>query len=135
MTLIYLPFIPLPIFPSFLLAPCPPSQVQTTLDCDGNRALVSWLSSRFPGSYTASIVDQSRGLLNCSTVNSSCWVPSLKCGQVYDVSVIYYNGLCRSRPSSPIQMNSGETRASILCFGFNQNLTLACKFSPKLRLW
>ncbi|XP_017343677.1 uncharacterized protein LOC108276481 [Ictalurus punctatus] len=87
-------------------APCPPSQVQTTLDCDGNRALVSWLSSRFPGSYTASIADQSRGLLNCSTVNSSCWVPSLKCGQVYDVSVIYYNGLCRSRPSSPIQMNS-----------------------------
>ncbi|XP_053096527.1 uncharacterized protein LOC113530559 [Pangasianodon hypophthalmus] len=87
-------------------APCPPSQVQTTLDCDGNRALVSWLSSRFPGSYTASMVDQSGGLLNCSTVNSSCWVPSLKCGQVYDVSITYHNGICRSRPSAPIRMNS-----------------------------
>ncbi|XP_060792637.1 fibronectin type III domain-containing protein 7-like [Neoarius graeffei] len=87
-------------------APCPPSQVEATLDCDENRVLVSWLSSSFPGSYTASMVDQSEGLLNCSTLNSSCWVPSLKCGQVYVVSVTYHNNMCHSRPSSPIQINS-----------------------------
>lgn len=113
----------------FLPAPCPPSQVQATLDCDGNRALVSWLSSRLPSSYTASIVDQSGSLLSCSTVNSSCWVPSLKCGQVYDVSVTYHNGICRSKLSAPIRMNSGESRAAIctLWVGFTQNLTGGCR--------
>ncbi|XP_058265731.1 uncharacterized protein LOC131365857 [Hemibagrus wyckioides] len=101
-------------------APCPPPQVQTTLDCDENRALVSWQSSRFSGSYTASVVDLSGGLLSCSTVNSSCWIPSLKCGQVYDVSVTYHNGTCRSRPSTPIRMNSvpcgpGNFHTSVNC--------------------
>lgn len=96
-----------------LPAPCPPSQLQTTLDCDGNQALVSWLSSRFPGSYTATMVDQSGGLLSCSTVNSSCWVPSLKCTQVYDVSVTYHNGICQSRASASIKMNSGKSRATV----------------------
>lgn len=136
-TSIYFPFIQFFLFSLFLPAPCPPSQVQATLNCDENRALVSWLSSHFPGSYTASMVDQSKSLLNCSTMNSSCWVPSLKCGQVYVVSVTYYNGMCRSRPSLPIQMNSSESRATvcILCFSFNQNLTMTCKFSLKWRLW
>ncbi|GAA6076390.1 uncharacterized protein LOC113651476 [Tachysurus ichikawai] len=101
-------------------APCPPAQVQTTLDCDGNRALVSWQSSRFSGSYTASIVDLGGGLLSCSTVNSSCWIPSLKCSQVYDVSVTYHNGICRSRTSTAIRMTSvpcgpGNFQTSINC--------------------
>lgn len=121
------------MFSLFLPAPCPPSQVEATLDCDENRVLVSWLSSSFPGSYTASMVDQSEGLLNCSTLNSSCWVPSLKCGQVYVVSVTYHNDMCHSRPSSPIQINSSESSVTvcILCFSFNQNLAMACKFSLK----
>lgn len=98
-----------PSFSFFPPAPCPPPQVQATLDCSGNRVLVSWLS-RFPGSYTASMVDQTGVLLTCSTMNSSCWVPSLKCSQVYDVSVTYNNSICPSKLSVPIRINSGKSR-------------------------
>ncbi|KAI5096119.1 hypothetical protein C0J45_14549, partial [Silurus meridionalis] len=110
-------------------APCPPNQVQATLDCEGNRALVSWLKSQFPGSYTASMVDQSGGQLNCSTVNSSCWIPSLKCGQAYNVSITYYNNICRSKTSSPISINS------IPCGPENFHTSLECSSGAVQLTW
>ncbi|KAI5609206.1 hypothetical protein C0J50_6208 [Silurus asotus] len=110
-------------------APCPPNQVQATLDCEGNRALVSWLKSQFPGSYTATMVDQSGGQLNCSTVNSSCWIPSLKCGQAYNVSITYHNNICRSKTSSPISINS------IPCGPENFHSSLECSSGAVQLTW
>ncbi|XP_017573413.2 uncharacterized protein LOC108439482 [Pygocentrus nattereri] len=87
-------------------APCPPSQVQAALDCGGNKALVSWLGPQVTAAYTAMMEDQSGGLLSCSTTASSCWVPSLKCNQTYDISVTYHDGICPSKPSPAIHMKS-----------------------------
>ncbi|KAK1803500.1 hypothetical protein P4O66_020926, partial [Electrophorus voltai] len=85
-------------------APCQPSQVQAALDCSGNRALISWQGPR--GSFTATLQDKTGALLSCSTMDSSCWVPDLKCSQVYDVTVTYHTGICPSKPSQPIYMKS-----------------------------
>ncbi|XP_076840783.1 uncharacterized protein fndc7b [Brachyhypopomus gauderio] len=89
-------------------APCPPTQVRGVLDCGGNRALISWLGPQDGAlpSFTASMQDQGGGLLSCSTTNSSCWVPSLKCSQIYDITVIYHSDICPSKPSSPVYMES-----------------------------
>uniref|UniRef100_A0A8C1XY97 Fibronectin type-III domain-containing protein n=1 Tax=Cyprinus carpio TaxID=7962 RepID=A0A8C1XY97_CYPCA len=64
--------------------------------------------------------DQYGGLLSCSTTANSCRIPNLKCGQVYDISVIYHDGICPSMPSHAIQMKSvpcGPTnvRAEVQC--------------------
>lgn len=101
-------------FSFFPQAPCPPSQVQATIDCAGKRVLVSWLSSRFSGFYMARMADQSGGLLNCTTMNNSCWVSGLKCGQVYNITVTYNNGLfnCPNKISVPIRINSGKSGKS-----------------------
>ncbi|KAF4097010.1 hypothetical protein G5714_022979 [Onychostoma macrolepis] len=87
-------------------APCPPGSVEALLDCQENQALVSWLGTRSMISFTATMEDQHGGLLSCSTTANSCRIPDLKCGQVYDISVIYHDGICPSMPSYAIQMKS-----------------------------
>ncbi|KAL1249579.1 hypothetical protein QQF64_020584 [Cirrhinus molitorella] len=87
-------------------APCPPGSVEALLDCQENQALVSWLGTRSMISFTATMEDQLGGLLSCSTTANSCRIPNLKCGQVYDISVTYHDGICPSMPSHAIQMRS-----------------------------
>uniref|UniRef100_A0A8B9HN00 Fibronectin type-III domain-containing protein n=1 Tax=Astyanax mexicanus TaxID=7994 RepID=A0A8B9HN00_ASTMX len=101
-------------------APCPPSLVQAELDCDGNQALVTWLGTQGTAAYTAMMEDQSGGMLSCSTTASGCRVPSLKCGQIYDVSVTYHDGICPSKPSSPVHLKSvpcgpANVQAHVVC--------------------
>lgn len=93
-----------------LSAPCPPGSVEALLDCQENQALVSWLGTRSMISFTATMEDQHGGLLSCITTANSCRIPDLKCGQVYDISVIYHDGICPSMPSHAIQMKSGKER-------------------------
>ncbi len=95
--------------PSFS-APCPPGSLEALLDCQENQALVSWLGTRSMISFTATMEDQHGGFLSCSTTANSCRIPDLKCGQVYDISVIYHDGICPSMPSHAIQMKSGKER-------------------------
>ncbi|XP_054458913.1 fibronectin type III domain-containing protein 7-like [Anoplopoma fimbria] len=68
--------------------PCPHSDLQTTLDCNTNTAVVSWTPGSGIRYYNASadafrIVHQQ----TCSTNGSSCNISSLLCGESYRVSV------------------------------------------------
>ncbi|XP_075901618.1 uncharacterized protein fndc7b isoform X2 [Nelusetta ayraudi] len=87
-------------------AACPPDQVSTTLDCEANQALISWRGQPQMNSYTAVIVDEAQGLLSCSSTNTNCTIPNLKCGQHYTVTVSHHDGMCPSIPSEPIYMES-----------------------------
>ena len=59
-------------------------------------------------SYTATIVDEHQGLLSCSSTNTSCKIPNLKCDQMYTVTVCHHDGMCPSMPSEAIYMDSGR---------------------------
>nr|XP_046247875.1 uncharacterized protein LOC124060678 [Scatophagus argus] len=87
-------------------AACPPDHVAASLDCAANEALISWRGQPKMNSYTATIVDEDQGLLSCSSTNTSCKVPNLKCGQLYTITVCHHDGMCPSRPSEPIYMES-----------------------------
>nr|XP_020513608.1 fibronectin type III domain-containing protein 7-like [Labrus bergylta] len=87
-------------------AACPPDQVTASLDCAANEALVSWNGQPRINSYTATIVDEQQRLLSCSSTNTSCRIPDLKCGQLYTVTVGYHDGICPSMPSEAIYMES-----------------------------
>lgn len=89
-------------------AACPPDQVSASLDCAANDALISWRGQPQMNSYTATIVDEEQGLLSCSSTNTSCSIPNLKCGQLYTVTVRHHDGMCPSMPSEPIYMESGR---------------------------
>ncbi|KAL7397583.1 hypothetical protein ABVT39_024505 [Epinephelus coioides] len=87
-------------------AACPPSHVTTSLDCAANEALISWLGQPEINSFTATIVDEYQGLLSCSSTNTTCRVPNLKCGQLYTVTVSHHDGVCPSMPSEAFYMES-----------------------------
>lgn len=100
----------------FISAPCPPDEVIASLDCAANEALISWRGQLDVNSYTAIITDEDQGLLSCSSINTSCSVPNLKCSQLYTVTVSHHDGICPSMPSQPIYMESGSRiRFSCLC--------------------
>ncbi|KAK9519631.1 hypothetical protein VZT92_022346 [Zoarces viviparus] len=85
---------------------CPPDHVTASLDCVANEALISWRDQPKINSYTATIKDEDQGLLSCSSTNTSCRVPNLKCGQLYTATVKSYDGMCPSMPSQEIYMQS-----------------------------
>lgn len=99
---------------SFLINPanCPPSNLTASLDCASNVALISWNASPTMSSFTATMTDESSGLLSCSSFTTSCKVPNLKCGQLYSVTATYFDGSCSSMPSPPIYMQSGRNSLS-----------------------
>lgn len=114
-----------------LSAACPPDQVSATLDCDANEALISWRGQPEMNSYTAAIEDQGQGLLGCSTTNTSCTIPNLKCGQNYTITVSHHDGMCPSMPSQPVYMESGKKHirfdfTSIFCYSCYENWLSLC---------
>lgn len=93
-------------------ANCPPSNLTASLDCASNVALISWSATPTVSSFTATMMDESSGLLSCSSFTTSCKVPNLKCGQLYSVTATYFDGICSSMPSDPIYMQSGRNNHS-----------------------
>ncbi|XP_048845071.1 uncharacterized protein fndc7rs1 isoform X2 [Brienomyrus brachyistius] len=110
-------------------APCPPYQVNASLDCSGNRALISWWNTQKTGSHTATIKDQYAGQFNCSSTTDGCIIPDLRCGQTYTVNVAYYNGRCQSLPSGTVQMNS------VPCAPTNVTAVRNCQQSSVMVSW
>lgn len=102
----------LPLLP----APCPPTSVQAFRDCDVNQALIVWQNDQLTGLYTATIEDESRARLNCTsnTVNK-CNITSPPCGKRFNVTVTYSDGHCLST-STPISMDSGSKLKGIDSF-------------------
>lgn len=92
----------------FISAPCPPDEIVASLDCAANEALISWRGQLDVNSYTAIITDEDQGLLSCSSINTSCSIPNLKCSQLYTVTVSHHDGICPSMPSQPVYMESGS---------------------------
>uniref|UniRef100_A0AAR2LCM5 Fibronectin type-III domain-containing protein n=1 Tax=Pygocentrus nattereri TaxID=42514 RepID=A0AAR2LCM5_PYGNA len=87
-------------------APCTPVNVQAVKDCQSNTATVQWQGQQSGGSYTALLVDNEGGMLNCSTSRNNCSIPSLRCGHTYNITVMQNNTHCNSLPSATIQMES-----------------------------
>ncbi|XP_034531079.1 uncharacterized protein LOC117806306 [Notolabrus celidotus] len=100
-------------------AACPPDHVDASLDCAASEALISWRGQPEMNSYTATIEDENQGLLSCSSTNTSCRIPNMKCGQMYTVTVFYHDGICPSMPSKAIYMESvpcgPELKADLDC--------------------
>ncbi|XP_051866725.1 fibronectin type III domain-containing protein 7-like [Pristis pectinata] len=87
-------------------APCTPSNVHTQLDCDTNGANVIW--DKYDGAinYMVSASGSDGTQMMCASVHTNCWLPDLKCGQVYTATVIASNYMCNSSRSSPVNFET-----------------------------
>ncbi|XP_075688602.1 fibronectin type III domain-containing protein 7-like [Rhinoderma darwinii] len=82
-------------------APCDPDNVQAIAQCPDNTLAVSWGPSVGAVFYTASALGSSGFFYNCSSVNTSCQITGLQCGESLSVSVIAYDDQCASMSSAP----------------------------------
>ncbi|XP_012990390.2 uncharacterized protein LOC105029012 isoform X2 [Esox lucius] len=109
--------------------PCPTDHVHAFLDCAANQALIVWQGYSSRLSYTAIMEDTEGGLLSCSTTGNNCTIPSLKCGQLYSVSVTHHDGICPSIRSNTINMES------VPCGPANVNTKVDCGSGTLMVSW
>nr|XP_019965387.1 PREDICTED: uncharacterized protein LOC109644441 [Paralichthys olivaceus] len=75
-------------------APCPPTDLMVNSSCRSNNVVVSWQASQGSFSYMAVAVDAQGHRWSCNTSSTSCQIPSLLCGQQYQVYAVGSDGNC-----------------------------------------
>ncbi|XP_055364580.1 uncharacterized protein LOC121202196 [Betta splendens] len=88
-------------------APCPLQNVTNTLDCTSNALTVSWAPRSRPVNCSARAVSRAGAEVLCSTQGSSCTLPSLKCGDQYNVTVKATSSTCEGPSSVATVVYSG----------------------------
>lgn len=92
-------------FPS---APCPPTNVEVSLQCNGSVGIVRWTAARNAETYTATATGSNGQYHTCTSNGTSCNFIDLLCEEDYTVSVVTVERGCRSEPSLPVNLRSGQ---------------------------
>ncbi|XP_051515678.1 uncharacterized protein LOC127418869 [Myxocyprinus asiaticus] len=97
-------------FPStaytFIAGPCPPTNVQVSLQCDGNVGFVYWTAASHAELYIATAVGNEGHTHTCTTNGTSCNFTDLQCGENYTLTVVTVERGCQSEPSTPVILRS-----------------------------
>lgn len=88
--------------------PCIPTNVDISMDCTKNEALVSWSASDGALSYNV-MAQTTNGLVSyCETTDLQCSLSNLNCGLQYFVQVVALDNICSSLPSPASPFLSGN---------------------------
>nr|XP_055057047.1 uncharacterized protein LOC129441425 [Misgurnus anguillicaudatus] len=94
--------------------PCKPQNASAQLNCNTNTAVVTWEPSDRVLSYIVKASSPDGHQINCTSSNYSCTLPSMHCGQNYNVTVAALIGGCcnnkanfilPSAPCAPLMVN------------------------------
>lgn len=88
--------------------PCPPVDVEPTLDCSTGFARVHWAASRGARFYSVRATGVEEHECGCETESQSCVLTELMCGLTYNISVTAVNSVCNVSHSAVTQMKAGE---------------------------
>ncbi len=94
---------------------CPASDVQVSLQCNGNLGLVHWTATKNAESYIAIAMGTDGHTHTCTSSGTNCTFSDLHCSENYTVTVATVERGCQSRPSTPVNLKSGqETQHKVL---------------------
>ncbi|XP_069497964.1 serine-rich adhesin for platelets-like [Ambystoma mexicanum] len=79
--------------------PCVPQNVTVNLECGTSTALLSWESSLGAAEYLSTVTGYGGVLHYCNSMNTTCSMSDLQCGQAYELTVSAAHGLCSSATS------------------------------------
>ncbi|XP_057183469.1 G surface protein, allelic form 156-like [Triplophysa rosa] len=88
-------------------APCVPTFIVATTDCDTSITTVSWDSARGASRYTVHAVSTSGHSTICPNTDTTCAFSDLQCGQTYTITVTAEDDNCVSLTSVPITVITG----------------------------
>lgn len=90
-------------------APCPPSQLNVSVNCEDDTATLTWSSSPNAVSYTGKAVSADGTTVTCEAGASlACQMNGLQCGKEYNFTVSASDGDCQSPDSEPVIRATGE---------------------------
>lgn len=94
---------------SWVLGPCPPTDIQVSLQCLGNVGHVTWTAAPQADWYVATAKPSAQDGYehDCSSNGTGCSLTDLHCGQTVVVTVVTMERGCTSEPSNPITFQSG----------------------------
>ncbi|XP_064190128.1 uncharacterized protein LOC135254105 [Anguilla rostrata] len=87
-------------------APCVPQEVSGNLDCVTNSAWVTWKAVMGARTYTVTAEGVGGYNASCSTTDTTCSVPDLRCGVLYTFYLTASNARCQSPPSATFEIET-----------------------------
>ncbi|KAJ8277963.1 hypothetical protein GJAV_G00082190 [Gymnothorax javanicus] len=101
-------------------APCPPSNLETDVDCGTSSGIISWLPGMGAESYLAEAVGDHGHRASCSAANSTSCSMKLDCGHHYSATVLSSNNACNSTLEATVEFDSapclpGNVSAHLHC--------------------
>lgn len=87
--------------------PCPPNNVEASVQCRNDNRTVSWEASFGAVGYKAIIAGQDGHSLTCNTNDTFCNIQGLHCGVVYFAKVIAAGERLSSLPSTTVLLVAG----------------------------
>lgn len=76
--------------------PCQPQRFSANMDCWTSTGLMSWEEGQGALSYLVQAVGADGYQTQCLSTNTSCSLPSLQCGQLYNLTSFGQDGYCNS---------------------------------------
>ncbi|XP_034036686.1 fibronectin type III domain-containing protein 7 [Thalassophryne amazonica] len=86
--------------------PCPPTNVETSVACQGSMATVSWEGSHVAVGYSVSLSGRDGHSLSCYSTDTFCTVKDLHCGTIYYTSVVAVGKTLNSTSSTTVSLTS-----------------------------
>lgn len=77
-------------------APCKPEGVQLNLECNTNKALVTWENGGPDQTQVVSAVNSRGVITSCNSTSSNCTFDQLTCGETYAINVVSHTNSCSS---------------------------------------
>lgn len=98
------------IFFPCVLGPCPPTDIQVSLQCLGNVGHLTWTAAPQADWYVATAKGSTpdEHVHSCSSNGTGCSLVDLLCGQRLVVTVVTMERSCMSEASSSVTFRSGE---------------------------
>ncbi|XP_073438965.1 uncharacterized protein [Dendrobates tinctorius] len=114
---------------TFHTEPCVASNIDLQYHCGADHTVVSWDAALGGVNYTASVSAHNGDVGYCSTVDTTCIVRGIQCGQVYSVTVESIGTECSSRALSPHLTRTGP------CVPQNVSVVVDCQTNVAAISW
>ncbi|XP_056895182.1 fibronectin-like isoform X2 [Takifugu flavidus] len=108
--------------------PCVPQQVAAQMVCSNDTGLVSWEEADGVSSYVVQASGPNGHETLCNSTTASCKLPSLHCGQMYNLTVTAQDGQCDSS-------HAPQTLQSVPCRPTNVQASLQCHLNSAAVTW
>lgn len=89
--------------------PCVPLNVTAEMVCSNDTGVVSWEEGEGVSSYMVQAFGLDGHKAECSSTATSCQLPSMHCGQLYNLTVTAQDGRC-DNSRAYLNLQSGECK-------------------------